>query len=165
MRELDRAVKCARLPFTLVGDRYEMTVEIANAALPAWRWQEAYGDVVSEAAFTAGALDFRWVPREWGVVFEVAFSDADSWLDFLALTVVRAALDAVPDRVNGIVFSRGWGGSAPAGAPRKPRPIAGAGAAELPLPELEPDDVDEPVRHVVIVGGGEHGDIAERRAG
>jgi hypothetical protein len=55
---------------------------------------------------------------------------------------VRAALDAVPDRVNGLLIYRGRGGGA--GVPsRKPRrPSAGAGALELPEPMPErPVDV------------------------
>jgi len=50
---------------------------------------------------------------------------------------VVAALDAVPDRLNGLLVYRGRGGGAGVPAPRRPRPHAGAGAVALPEPEAE----------------------------
>jgi hypothetical protein len=60
---------------------------------------------------------------------------------------VRAALDAVPDPVNGLLVYRGRGGGAGAGTRRRPRPFAGAGAVELP----EPAPVEPPADPVVPV--------------
>ena len=45
-----------------------------------------------------------------------------------------AALDAVPDPVNGLLVYRGRGGGAGSVSPRRPRPSAGAGAMSLPEP-------------------------------
>jgi hypothetical protein len=49
--------------------------------------------------------------------------------------VVRAALDAAPDPVHGLLLHRGRGGSAGSRQPRRPRPFTGAGSAALPIPE------------------------------
>ncbi len=65
------------------------------------------------------------------------FEDSDQWQAFRDLPVVRAALDAVPDPVNGLLIYRGRGGSSAAGKPRKPRPAPSAAAAALPEPEPE----------------------------
>jgi len=50
---------------------------------------------------------------------------------------VRTALDSVPDPVGGLLVYRGRGGSSGASFPRRPRPLAGSGAAALPLPTEE----------------------------
>ena len=71
------------------------------------------------------------------MAFEVRFEDHEQWEAFRALPVVRAALDAVPDPVNGLLIYRGRGGSSAAGKPRKPRPAPSAAAAALPEPEPE----------------------------
>lgn len=54
--------------------------------------------------------------------------------------VVEAALDAVPDRVNGLLIHRGRGGSSGTRRPRRPIPMAGSGAVALPEPEDEPTE-------------------------
>jgi hypothetical protein len=82
-----------------------------------------------------GGLDWSWRGFAWGVVFEVAFPDEAGWEVFRALPAVRAALDAVPDPVNGLLVYRGRGGGAGVPARRRPRPSVGAGALELPEPE------------------------------
>jgi len=48
---------------------------------------------------------------------------------------VSAALDAVPDPVNGLSIYPGRGGSAGPVERRHPRPVLGAGAAALPVPD------------------------------
>jgi hypothetical protein len=70
------------------------------------------------------------------VVFEVAFDDWDAWSTFRDLPLVRAALDATPDPLNGVMIYPGRGGTAGSRVPRRPRPIAGAGAAPLPVSDL-----------------------------
>ena len=73
-----------------------------------------------------------------GVVFEVAFPDEAQWAAFRALPGVRAALDAVPDPVNGLLIYRGR--AAARVPPRRAghgRP-AGAGMMALPEPGDEP---------------------------
>jgi hypothetical protein len=71
------------------------------------------------------------------VVFEVCFPDDASWEVFRDLPQVRAALDAVPDRVNGLLIYRGRGGGSGRPSRRPRRPSAGAGALELPEPAIK----------------------------
>ncbi len=47
---------------------------------------------------------------------------------------MRAALDGVPDPVNGLLVYRGRGGAAGPRSPRRPRPAPGAAALELQEP-------------------------------
>jgi hypothetical protein len=63
--------------------------------------------------------------------------DEAQWEAFGQLPATAAALDAVPDRVSGLLVYRGRGGGAGARTLRRPRPTAGAGAIELPEPEDE----------------------------
>jgi hypothetical protein len=98
-------------------------------------WKDSYGNALTEAAITNGAQEWAWIEHRYGVVFEVSFSSEEQWEAFRALPAVRAALDAVPDPVSGLIIYRGRGGSSGARKPKRPRPTAGAGAAELPEPE------------------------------
>jgi hypothetical protein len=68
------------------------------------------------------------------VVFEVLFDTGGQWEAFCGLPVVRAALDAVPDPVSGLLIYRGRGGGAGAREPRRPKPAPGSGAVSLPGP-------------------------------
>jgi hypothetical protein len=95
-------------------------------------WQDSYSSALIESAISLGALDWQWAEHHWGVVFEVAFPDEEHWDRFRALPLVRAALDAVPDPVNGLLIYRGPGGGAGAPVPRRPKPLIGADAIELP---------------------------------
>jgi hypothetical protein len=101
-------------------------------------WREAIGPGLIEAAITNGAYDWAWHTHTWGVVLEIAFASDERWHLYRGLPVVVAALDAVPDPVNGLHVYPGRGGSTGRSEPRRPRPIAGAGAAALPLPDDEP---------------------------
>ena len=65
------------------------------------------------------------------------FSSEEQWEAFRSLPVVRAALDAVPDPVNGLLIYRGRGGGAGARKPRRPRPSPAAGAVALPEPAAD----------------------------
>ncbi|GAA3928145.1 hypothetical protein [Actinoplanes auranticolor] len=114
------------------------SVEVLDGAtLSAARWQDAHGDALTEAALTHGAYEWHWHPHSWGVLFEIAFRGDGQWPVFRELPGVRAALDAVPDPVNGLMVYPGRGGSSGRVQPRRPRPIAGAGAATLPVePEV-----------------------------
>jgi hypothetical protein len=113
------------------------SIEVFDGAFPATRWQDAHGESLVESAITHGAVYWEWHVHRWGVVFEVAFPEDERWEAFRALPSVRAALDAVPDPVNGLLVYRGRGGGAGALAPRRPRPHVGAGSVELPPPEPE----------------------------
>lgn len=118
----------------------DWTIEVMDApTAPTSLWRDAHGERVVEAALTHGAQEWRWVAREWGVIFEVAFRDEADWLRFRATPAVQAALDAAPDPVNGVLVYSGRGGSSGAGVPRRPSPApVGAGAA-VPAPEPEPE--------------------------
>jgi hypothetical protein len=102
------------------------------------RWQDSVGNALVEAAIAHGAFEWAWHRHSWGVLFEIGFRSDEQWTTYRDLPAVRAALDAVPDPVNGLMIYPGRGGSSGRVQPRRPRPIAGAGAAELPR---------EPVTH------------------
>jgi hypothetical protein len=115
------------------------TIEVTDGPmLSAARWRDAHGEHLVEAALTHGAHDWAWGVREWGVLLEVGFPDETDWLRFRATAAVQAALDAVPDPLNGLLVYSGRGGSSGAPVPRQPRRPLGAGAAALPLPDPEP---------------------------
>lgn len=113
------------------------SVEVFHGEFQASRWQDSYSSSLIEAAISHGAVDWTWIQHRFGVVFEVCFADDETWQAFRWLPAVRAALDAVPDPVNGLLIYRGRGGGSGAAQPRRPRPTAGAGAVEAPGPEAE----------------------------
>lgn len=116
-----------------------MSIEVIDGVFGAGRWADAHGDALIEAALRHQARDWNWHRHPWGVVFELEFADEADWIRFRGSASVTAALDAVPDPVLGLIIYRGRGGSSGARDPRKPRPLIGAGAAELPLPDLQED--------------------------
>ncbi len=102
--------------------------------LPASGWRYAYEDELTEAAITHGALYYEWHDSEYGVIFEVLFPGDAEFEAFRNLPAVSAALDAVPDPVNGLLIYRGRGGAAGGTKPRKPKPAPSAAALELEEP-------------------------------
>jgi hypothetical protein len=120
-----------------------MSIEVLNGPFPASRWQDAHGSFLVEAAITHGARMWSWLSRDWGVIFQVEFADEDAWSRFRGLPAIQAALDAVPDPVNGLLIYPGRGGSSGRVAPRRPRPRVGAGAAAVPIPTEPP--IPQPV--------------------
>ena len=102
--------------------------------LPASAWRYAYEDELTEAVITNGAVYYEWHDSQYGVVLEAFFPSDREWEAFRALPAVRAALDGVPDPVNGLLIYRGRGGAAGGGKPRKPRPAPGAAALEAEEP-------------------------------
>ena len=110
------------------------SIEVLDGASSAALWSEAHGDALVETALLSGASDWNWHRHSWGVVLEVAFEDENVWDRFRQLPAVRAALDAVPDPVTGLVMYRGRGGSAGTWVRRPRRPLVGSGSAALPLP-------------------------------
>ena len=120
------------------------SIEVFNGRSSAARWKDAYGQALVEAALTNGAVDWAWHEFRWGVVLELAFPNEWRWGPFYALPAVQAALDATPDPVKGLVVHRGRGGTSGTRKPRRPRPLAGAGAVELPVPEPAPIREDDP---------------------
>jgi hypothetical protein len=113
------------------------SVEVFHGEFRAGRWRDTYSSALIEAAVTHGASNWEWHEHRWGVVFEVEFPDEAQWEAFRGLPAVVAALDAVPDPVNGLIIYRGRGGGSGASKPRHPRPVAGAGAMALPEPGEE----------------------------
>jgi hypothetical protein len=114
------------------------SIEVFDGEFSATQWRDSYSAQLIESALAHGAVDWEWHIHRWGVVFEVTFQDEAQWAAFRALPATAAALDAVPDPVNGLLIYRGRGGSAGAAAPRRPRPTAGAGMMALPEPGAEP---------------------------
>jgi hypothetical protein len=105
--------------------------------LSASGWRYAYEDELTEAAITHGARYYEWHDTEYGVIFEILFGSDEQWDAFRWLPAVSAALDAVPDPVNGLLVYRGRGGAAGGRKPRKPKPAPGAAALELEEPREE----------------------------
>jgi hypothetical protein len=113
------------------------SIEVLHGEFSAFQWQDSYDSELIEAALTNGALDGSWHADGWGVAFEVCFETAEEWDAFRALPVVRAALDSVPDPVNGLLIYRGRGGTSATGKPRRPRPAPSASAMAMPEPDAE----------------------------
>ena len=121
------------------------SIEVFDAEqLPGRQWKEAHQDAITEAAITHGATSWEWHEHQYGVVFEILFEDDGQWEAFRALAAVQAALDNVPDPVNGLLIYKGRGGGAGPRKPRKPKPAPSAMAVELTEPVQ-----DEVVRLVV----------------
>jgi hypothetical protein len=114
-----------------------LTIEVFDGVFPASEWRRGYANDLVEAAITNGASFWDWHVTPWGVVLELVFADDERLERYRGLPVVRAALDAVPDREHGLVVYRGRGGGAGVRVPRHPRPLPVAGGAELPT--AEPD--------------------------
>jgi hypothetical protein len=131
-----------------MADTYEIAIEILDAAFSASSWQHAYGDSLTTSAMSWSGLDWEWRHRTWGLIFLVAFPSQAEYEEWRKMPVVIAALDAVPDPVNGLVFHRGWGGTSGSGEPRRGKPLVGAGGAELaePVAEVLDDVVADVVR-------------------
>ena len=124
-----------------------MSIEVLDGDFAAWLWAEAHGDSLIEAALQCDVVEWRWHQFGWGTVLELDFADEESWERFRASTAVQAALDAVPDRLSGLLIYRGRGGASSPREPRRPRPFAGAGAAALEFPgEWVFEPVPEPPR-------------------
>ena len=147
-------VQSAHLVLIVEGMAEWWSIEVFHGESSARLWRDTYSTSLIESAVTHGATNWEWHEHRWGVVFEVEFDGDAQWEGFRGLPVVRAALDAVPDPVNGLLVYRGRGGGAGSVSPRRPRPSAGAGALSLPEPGDEavvrltgtaPPGVPEPV--------------------
>jgi hypothetical protein len=119
------------------------TIEVLDGELPAGAWRLGYGAVLVQVAVEHGVVDWQWRSTGSGVVLELLFGDDSvvvrrGWEAFREVPAVRAALDAVPDPVNGLLMYPGLGGTSGSRVPRRPRPRAGADALALPEPPPEP---------------------------
>jgi hypothetical protein len=121
------------------------SIEVLDGASSASLWADAHGDAIIESSLLSGASDWSWHRHTWGVVLELEFEDELAFENFRNLPSIIAALDNVPDPVTGLIVYKGRGGSAGRSQPRKPRPLAGAGAAALPLPWDVLDDIFGPI--------------------
>jgi hypothetical protein len=119
------------------------SIEVIDGSTSADAWHESWGDAIVEAALAEQADDWSWHQHRWGVVLEVSLPDDAAWERFLATPVVITALDSVPDPTFGLIVYRGRGGSAGSAAVRPKRPLAGAGAMALPIPEPFDDALDD----------------------
>jgi len=117
--------------------RFEMSLEVLDAGTSAESWWAGYGDTLIAFAHEFGAQEWHVRSFGWGVAIELAFRTEKLWDAFLTAPGVQAILDAIPDPVNGLIIQRGWGGTSGTRFPRKPKPIVGSGAAELPVPTEE----------------------------
>ena len=125
------------------------SIEVIDGSSSARRWADAHGDELIWLAQAHGATDWHWEHHSWGVVLELELADEPAWDAFLATAGVAAALDAAPSPAGALVY-RGRGGSAGARQPRRPRPIVGAGAAALPIPD-EPERCHDEVAPVPLL--------------
>jgi quinol monooxygenase YgiN len=113
------------------------SIEVFHADLSARRWKDSYEDALTEAAVANGALNWAWHEHRTGVVLELEFRDEAAWEAYRSLPAVRAALDAAPDPVNGLLIYRGRGGAAGSRWPRRRGPKPSAGAMARPEPAEE----------------------------
>ncbi len=125
------------------------SIEVLDGTFPAGTWAESHGDALIWAAQEHGVTDWTWHHHSWGVILEIELADDVAWDAFREAPAVRASLDAVPDPTFGLILHRGRGGSSGTREPRPRRPLSGAGAEALPVPEAEPVSVPAPVPVVV----------------
>jgi len=135
------------------------SVEILGSELDVSTWVRARGRDLIRTALEHGARDWEWGSGSWGVVLEFCFAESvavdGGWSGFIDSPLVKAALDAVPDPVNGVFFYPGRGGSSSAVVPRRPKPAPVAAAAALP----EPEPTMRPARLAGLIGTGAIGSL------
>jgi len=115
------------------------SIEISGGDFAVSEWIRARGRDVIRTALEHGARDWTWVSGTWGVVLEFRFADDlapdGGWSAFVDNPLVKAALDAVPDPIGGLMLYPGRGGSCSTSVPRRPKPAPISAAAALPEPE------------------------------
>ncbi len=110
------------------------SLEVFDGVSSALGWAETWTDTLIGTALGCGATDWSWHQHPWGVVLEICLEDETAWESFRDNPAIKAALDAVPDPLTGLLVYRGRGGSSGDVTPRRPRPLVGSGSAALPLP-------------------------------
>ncbi|MBY8876466.1 hypothetical protein [Actinacidiphila acidipaludis] len=109
-------------------------LDAEHAMTSAADWRDAYAQSLAESLVTNGASSWEWYTFSWGVVLEVAFTEERAWQDWKALPGTRAALDAVPDPLAGLLVHRGHGGASGRYVPRTPAIPPAADRVALPEP-------------------------------
>jgi hypothetical protein len=127
------------------------SIEVLNARTTAAMWRDSYGQALAESAVTNRALGWEWHTFDWGVVLEVRFADEGDWAAWRRLAGVRAALDAVPDPVGGLLVHRGRGGACGSFVPRRPGGSPGAACAALPEPAPAENAAGQPLVDRAVV--------------
>ncbi|MCV2488744.1 hypothetical protein OF117_05160 [Geodermatophilus sp. YIM 151500] len=112
-----------------------LTVEVFDGTASAAAWARAWHDWLVEAAVTSGACYWDDHEHRWGVVLEFCFADERARDGFREAAALRAALDAAPDPVAGVLVYPHRGGGSGSRQPRRPRPLRQGGAAALPEPD------------------------------
>ncbi|CCG04798.1 hypothetical protein [Blastococcus saxobsidens] len=112
-----------------------VTIEVFDGGTPAAGWLRAWHDLLVETAVTSGARFWDEHEHRWGVVLEFVFDEETQRDGFRDSAAVRAALDAAPDPVNGVLVYPHRGGGSGSRQPRRPHPRAGGGTAALPEPD------------------------------
>jgi hypothetical protein len=118
-----------------------ITVEVFDGEIPAAAWARAWHDRLVEAAVTGGAAFWDEHEHRWGVVLEFAFDEEQRRDLFRQAPVLLAALDAVPDPVNGVLVYPHRGGGSGSRQPRRPRPAPVSDAAALPEPDPDAERI------------------------
>jgi hypothetical protein len=130
------------------------SIEVSNARWSsATGWMDAFGDDLVTTALHEGASGWELQRHPWGVVIEIEFGEESAFERYRALPLVTAALDNVPDPVNGLFVHRGRGGSAGSDRPRRRPPLLGSGAAALPMPDAYRFFDDDNDRALAFIGG------------
>ena len=112
-----------------------LTVEVFDGGTSAAAWARGWQDSLVAAAVTGGAVFWDEHEHSWGVVLEFLFGEEHLRDAFREAPVLKAALDAVPDPVAGLLVYPHRGGGTGIRQPRRPRPLVQGGAAALPVPD------------------------------
>lgn len=112
-----------------------VTFEVFDGGTSAAAWLRAWHDALVETAVTSGARFWDEHEHRWGVVLEFVFDEETQRDGFRDSPAVRAALDAAPDPVHGVLVYPHRGGGSGCRHPRRPHPRADGGTAVLPEPE------------------------------
>ncbi|GAA1589484.1 hypothetical protein GCM10009678_84770 [Actinomadura kijaniata] len=117
------------------------SIEVFDGRFPATSWFLGWREQLVEAALTHGATDWCLTESHWGLVLELSFPGEEHWSRWRALPLVRAALDAVPDPVDGLLVYPGArrvvgrpGAAPPPPGPRRGGPHGGRPGGGAPVP-------------------------------
>ncbi len=103
-------------------------------------WWENLGTRLVGAALQFSPQDFEVIFRSWGVVFEVSFANQSLADAFRASAAMHSVMEQLGSLRVEVTTGRG-GGTTRARLPRHPRPLLGSGAAAIPLPLDDHDQI------------------------